>query len=663
MIRLLLIAEHAHTAEALQVLLSPQRYRCIHLPPADPGEDGFPAALADACILDTDLADIGGQRRIAAARAQFPGRPLFVCAENIQREWEEDAYLQGVAFVFRKPLRAPLLAAVLERFLPAPAAPAAPETAPATGAPGAAASAPVLATLETIRDFSRLLSHSLNFKSFLQEYVLKLREVISVNRIAVFLRPPQTPFLPAKAGDSRRLVCACSVGVAANLYQFFELSLEAGIGAALVRHGQILRAGGDTRSPFAPDGEAQREFEILGCQIAIPILDRERLLGAAVFGGRLTGLRLSDEELQLLFHLMEELALAIKNSRLHDQLAASHDLISGVMSQMSGGCLVVSRDLTLLQANPACRRLLDLPSAANRRLEFSDLPQKIASAVYETLRGAAPESSFHYHAGGRVLRVSLAPFRLADAAAPSAALAAIEDHTQIEAAKKSEIERENRRLITLIAEKFAHEIRNALVPINTHRQLLPTEFAREEFRASLRQTLDQETLRILRCADQLTFLARDKNQPIENHSLLHLLQQAAAKAAGFVPEKAAVDIAAGTPDCQIFCEPASLRHALCEVILNALQARPESPAATVKGRLDQVEGRPRLVLGIRDPGPGFTAAAAATAFQPFFTTRNVGIGLGLTVARKIIRDHDGDMTIFPRPHTAPGDIVITLPAS
>ncbi len=664
MIRLLVIAANAHSVEALKVLLPAARFGLVHLPRVELVREALPPAFVDGCILDSDLTDAGSLRLVQSIRRHLPDAPLFVCAGQTVREWEEDAFVNGVSFVFKKPLRAPLLTTILERAFtkhqPAPeqrpvsAPPAEPAPGPATN------TIACLATLKLLRDFSRLFSHSLHFKNFLQEFVWKLREVIGVSRIALFLHRPQNPFLPNRPEEDRRLPCACSAGIAADLYRFFELSLDSGIGAAISTNGSILKA--DHTRALSID--AQREFEILGGHIAIPVLDRERLLGIAVLGGRLTGLALTDQELQLLFHLMEELGLAIKNSWLHDQLSTNHLLLANILGQMSGGCLVVSRDLTILQANPAFSRLFDLPTPQGRRLEFADLPTRFASTLYAVLTGAQPNAQTHHHQEGRVLFVTVTPFRLEEGTPPSAALVTVEDHTAIEEARKGEIARENARLITTLAEKFSHEIRNALLPLDTHRQLLPTDYARDDFRASLHTALTQETARILRCADQLAFLSKPKNDPSETHSLLDVLRQASAKAATFFTAPANVKFAPNTPDHLLLCEPRSLQHALFEIILNALQTDPDRPSATLRTSVRNTADGARVVqIGVGDPGSGIPATIAGKIFEPFFTTRSAGIGLGLAVARKIIRDHGGDIEVFPRPHNALGDIVITLPAS
>ena len=658
--RILVIAAPARAAEALKVLLPPDRFGIVHLPRAELIRETLPPACIDLCMIDTDLADAGSLRLVDEVRRQLPGVPIVAAAATTIREWEEDAILHGVSFVFKKPLRGPLLITVFDRLLaigttPPPAPPEPSSRIVQENHPGLAS---VPSHLEILRDFSRLFIHSLNVRSLLQEFVLKLREVISVNRIALFLQPPQNPFLPGPVAASRRMPCACSAGIAVDLYRFFELSLDGGIGAAIAANGSILRA--DSGAGISLD--ARREFEILGGHIAIPILDRERLLGIAVLGGRLTGLRLSDQELQLLFHLLEELGLAIKNSWLHDQLATNHRLLTNILGQMGAGCLVVARDLTILQANPALARILDLTPVPGHGLGFSDLPQRLASVLYEVLNGARDSACTHYVHGTRTLLVTVTAFHLDDQATTSAVLVTVEDHTAIEAARRLETDREHAHLVALIAERFSHEIRNALLSLETHRQLLPTDYAREDFRASLESALGRETVRILRCADQLAFLSRSKNEPVEVHSLGDLLRRASEHASAHVPEPFTLRQPATTDGFRLLCEPRSLRHALGEIILNAVQSAPGSPEISV--RVETVaasDGARRVRLGFVNPSQGFSTEAVTRAFEPFYTTRSVGLGLGLSVARKILRDHGGDAEIFARPHGALGDIVVTLP--
>ena len=68
-----------------------------------------------------------------------------------------------------------------------------------------------------------------------------------------------------------------------------------------------------------------------------------------------------------------------------------------------------------------------------------------------------------------------------------------------------------------------------------------------------------------------------------------------------------------------------------------------------------------LQIEVQDNGAGFTPEAAKKAFVPFFTTRNVGLGLGLTVSHKIIETHHGKLEIVPPKSGQAGVVRISLP--
>jgi nitrogen fixation/metabolism regulation signal transduction histidine kinase len=64
---------------------------------------------------------------------------------------------------------------------------------------------------------------------------------------------------------------------------------------------------------------------------------------------------------------------------------------------------------------------------------------------------------------------------------------------------------------------------------------------------------------------------------------------------------------------------------------------------------------------VQDNGEGFSADALTKVPSPFFTTRTVGLGLGLTVTRKIIETHHGRMEIVNPPNSSHGLVRIFLP--
>ncbi len=117
------------------------------------------------------------------------------------------------------------------------------------------------------------------------------------------------------------------------------------------------------------------------------------MVGVALFDGRVTGEALSNGELESIFHLLEGLALAVRNIWRHDQMTNQSELLASVLRELSNACVVVSRDLRILHANKSARHYFARSSRRAGDMEFSDLPAALASKVYQVLKtgtGIAP---------------------------------------------------------------------------------------------------------------------------------------------------------------------------------------------------------------------------------------------------------------------------------
>jgi nitrogen fixation/metabolism regulation signal transduction histidine kinase len=105
-----------------------------------------------------------------------------------------------------------------------------------------------------------------------------------------------------------------------------------------------------------------------------------------------------------------------------------------------------------------------------------------------------------------------------------------------------------------------------------------------------------------------------------------------------------------------------LKHAFTEVLINALQANPADAKIGVRTHTTPEDKRePGIKIEVQDNGPGFALEAVTRAPDPFFTTRNVGLGLGLTVSRKIFETHQGNLAVGNAPDSHSGLVQISLP--
>ncbi|HLH52776.1 MAG TPA: ATP-binding protein [Verrucomicrobiae bacterium] len=667
---LLVLAEHPDFADAIRAGINSEQYRVVHRSSLEEAEPLLVHGLAEACILDVELANVQGIWSFEKLRRRAPRCPIIVYTGG-PWEWEEEAYLQGANHVLRKPVRPRMLSTLLDRLWQA--APAPRVTSPLSSPPGpepvagqhGSSSLPTGAqTMGVLRDFSGILTHSLDGEGMLKQFLLLLRELLGVNRAAVFLRQPfSSPAGPSVSSDVRRLRAACAIGLSPGLLEHFELSFDAGIAGHLFRFGRILRR---QNEEVRHDLEAQKEFELLGAQVAVPILDRETVLGVAVFDGRITGEPLVNAELELVFHLLEQLGLAIKNIWLHDQLVANHEMMAEILRELSSACVVVSRDLHVLHANKAARKYFGRSERRSGEMEFSDLPQSLGAKVYQVLKTGSAISSFNYQpddAPGTIYRINIVPFQRQQAGLPASALLMAEDLTQSEQLRRLEIETANLRLIKSMADRLTHEIGNAMVPLSTHQQLLADKWKDPEFRASLDLSLAEGVKRVSRLINQMRFLARDNLASAETFPIAPLIEEAYQEACKYQPVKSAqLRYDSSSKPIVFNGDRAALKHALTEIMLNALQANPTDPKVGVRLHTDANGGGLKaLEIEVQDNGGGFTPEAIQHAPSPFFTTRNVGLGLGLTVSRKIVETHHGKLEIVPAKSGQSGVVRISLP--
>jgi two-component system sensor histidine kinase HydH len=95
------------------------------------------------------------------------------------------------------------------------------------------------------------------------------------------------------------------------------------------------------------------------------------------------------------------------------------------------------------------------------------------------------------------------------------------------------------------------------------------------------------------------------------------------------------------PELSLRADPSQLEEVFMNLFLNAAQAMKQGGEILVGARA--VDGR--LELSVADQGEGIPAAIRGEIFRPFFSTKNRGSGLGLSIVRKVVEAHGGDLRV------------------
>jgi signal transduction histidine kinase len=134
-------------------------------------------------------------------------------------------------------------------------------------------------------------------------------------------------------------------------------------------------------------------------------------------------------------------------------------------------------------------------------------------------------------------------------------------------------------------------------------------------------------------------------QPVPLRPLFEEAIASARQQAGPSAEQVAATVRVAEDATTVRADARLLRQALVNLFLNAYQAMPRSGRLDVRAARAVSEGRPCAEIVVQDTGPGIPADIVDKVFQPFFTTKATGTGLGLAVVRRIVEGHGGTIDL------------------
>jgi signal transduction histidine kinase len=223
---------------------------------------------------------------------------------------------------------------------------------------------------------------------------------------------------------------------------------------------------------------------------------------------------------------------------------------------------------------------------------------------------------------------------------------AIENANLYEDLKKSKsYMRRTDRLASLgtLTAGLAHEIRNPLVAIKTFTQLLPERLEDEEFRSHFLNIASSEVDRISSLITELLEFARPSDPKMEFEDINSILDGMILLVSTETKKKQInilKNYITNLPPIKIDRE--QIKQVFLNFLLNSIEATPERGEMTVKTRsFVKPGGEPYIQIEFTDNGRGIPAEHLEDIFTPFFTTKDKGSGLGLSISHQIVQDHRG----------------------
>ena len=202
----------------------------------------------------------------------------------------------------------------------------------------------------------------------------------------------------------------------------------------------------------------------------------------------------------------------------------------------------------------------------------------------------------------------------------------------------------------LLTAGLAHEIRNPLVAIRTFTQLLPERYDDAEFREGFQGLALKEVDRICGLINDLLSFARPSKPNVAPENVNDVVENIARILETQAKEKGVVILREfGENLPKIWIDREQMKQVFMNLILNAIQAMREGGSINISSRSISRNGAEPagdfVQVEIRDTGVGIPEENLQHIFDPFFTSKDEGSGLGLAVSHQIVQEHGGFVTV------------------
>jgi len=219
-------------------------------------------------------------------------------------------------------------------------------------------------------------------------------------------------------------------------------------------------------------------------------------------------------------------------------------------------------------------------------------------------------------------------------------LARVLEQTRHRLVKEQDLRRQSERLATLgrIATSLAHEIKNPAAAIGMHVSLLARQVEAGNESILL---IKEEIERITDLVNQWLFVARPEPPRTEWHDLAELTRKVARRLAPML-EYAGVTLQLDAPAAvPVQVDSIRIEHVVRNLLVNAVQAMPRGGQIRVQVK---TAANRQAEIQIADSGKGFSEEALRRLGEPFYTEREGGMGIGLSLAMEVLQAHGGKLT-------------------
>ena len=432
-------------------------------------------------------------------------------------------------------------------------------------------------------------------------------------------------------------------------------------------------------TPFSADEYvASRHVRSVLC---LPLIKQAKLMGLLYLENNVAASVFTPARIAVLKLLASQAAISLENARFYSELTMSEERWRNLFESVPVGVSMIGFDQRYIAANPAYQRMTGYSEAELRSLTPVDIiHEDDRAAAKEIIAAQLAGQPFVQHRQSRYLRkdggviwaeVDVFPAPVAGSAPLLGGLVVdvTERKRAEEALRDARADLERMARLTTMGEltaSIAHEINQPLAAIVTQSEAALRFLNRDEPDLDeVQDALSSIRLDGMRAAEvirSLRALAKKSGPQLAKLGINDVIRKVLALARGeLLRHDVVLRTELATEDEPVMGDRVQLQQVLLNLIMNGVEAMREVTGRTRELTVSSTLAEPGSVLiAVEDTGTGLDPAVAERMFQPFFTTKPDGLGLGLSICRSIIEAHGGRLWVSPRtPHGA--DVRFTIP--
>jgi two-component system NtrC family sensor kinase len=492
--------------------------------------------------------------------------------------------------------------------------------------------------------FARDLSSDLDLARLSDRLVARITETLVIDRMSLMM-------LDEPAGVFQSIRAQGFVGAPK------PLPSASSVGARLMAGHTIALDDAATQRRFAV--EELDAWRSQGVHYLVPCVSKQAAIAVLALGRKDRGEPLSSEDMALVVAVAAQVATAIENGRLYQQLRAQADEVEGmrqfndnILESLDNGLVVVDAQDRVLRWNRALEDLCDIPrqEAVGRGLDevFSvSFVDALRAARRDNPAGAALYRVPIAAVRGLLVNVAVVPLQGGQAGrvVTGGSILVIEDVTARARLEEQLQISDKMASIGLLAAGVAHEVNTPLTGISSYTQMLLDRADPDDPQTKLLEKIERQTFRAAKIVNGLLTLARggqgsSERAPVDINVVINDVLSLLEHQLKAVNIQVRRDLAPAPPI--VYGMEHKLQQVFLNLFINARDAMPKGGWLSVTTR---AEGEAASVV-VGDTGAGIPAEHLSRIYDPFFTTKALGqgTGLGLSITYGIVGEHDGTIT-------------------